>query len=89
MSSPQCAAAIVAQLLAQGVRDVVLAPGSRSAPLALALARAESSGSLRLHVRYDERSAGFLALGDDLQGDGIYSASVLLDLSQENDYQYY
>lgn len=63
MSSPQCAAAIVAQLLAQGVRDVVLAPGSRSAPLALALARAESSGSLRLHVRYDERSAGFLALG--------------------------
>ena len=25
MSSPQCAAAIVAQLLAQGVRDVVLA----------------------------------------------------------------
>ena len=63
MSSPQCAAAIVAQLLAQGVRDVVLAPGSRSAPLALALARAESSGSLRLLVRYDERSAGFLALG--------------------------
>ena len=27
--------------------------------------------------------------GDDLQGDGIYSASVLLDLSQEKDYQYY
>jgi 2-succinyl-5-enolpyruvyl-6-hydroxy-3-cyclohexene-1-carboxylate synthase len=63
MSSPQCAAAIVAQLVAQDVRDVVLAPGSRSAPLALALARAESSGAVRLHVRYDERSAGFLALG--------------------------
>ncbi|MFT3860839.1 2-succinyl-5-enolpyruvyl-6-hydroxy-3-cyclohexene-1-carboxylic-acid synthase [Micropruina sp.] len=63
MTAPDCAAAIVAQLLAQGVTDAVLAPGSRSAPLALALARAESSGRLRLHVRYDERSAGFLALG--------------------------
>ena len=63
MTSPQCAAAIVAQLLAQGIGDVVLAPGSRSAPLALALADAETAGRVRLHVRYDERSAGFLALG--------------------------
>ncbi|MFT4295657.1 MAG: 2-succinyl-5-enolpyruvyl-6-hydroxy-3-cyclohexene-1-carboxylic-acid synthase [Micropruina sp.] len=63
MSSPQCAVAIVAQLCAQGVTDAVLAPGSRSAPLALALARAEAEGRLRLHVRVDERSAGFLALG--------------------------
>lgn len=54
---------VVAALLAAGVRDVVLAPGSRSAPLALALWAAERRGSLRLHVRVDERGAGFLALG--------------------------
>ena len=63
MTSSQCAGAIVAQLCAQGVTDAVLAPGSRSAPLALALAHAEAEGRLRLHVRFDERSAGFLALG--------------------------
>ena len=54
---------IVAELLAAQVRDVVLAPGSRSAPLALALAAAERVELLRLHVRVDERSAGYLALG--------------------------
>ncbi len=58
-----CAQAVIAQLCAQGVREVVLAPGSRSAPLALATQAAERSGLLRLHVRTDERSAGFLALG--------------------------
>ncbi|MFT3969039.1 MAG: 2-succinyl-5-enolpyruvyl-6-hydroxy-3-cyclohexene-1-carboxylic-acid synthase [Micropruina sp.] len=63
MSSSRCAGTIVAQLCAQGATDVVLASGSRSAPLALALARAETDGRLRLHVRFDERSAGFLALG--------------------------
>ncbi len=50
-------------LAAAGVRDVVLAPGSRSAPLALALFAADAAGDLRLHVRIDERTAGFLALG--------------------------
>lgn len=54
---------LVSQLLSVGVRDVVLAPGSRSAGLALAVAQAEQSGDLRLHVRIDEREAGFLALG--------------------------
>ncbi|WP_350227718.1 thiamine pyrophosphate-binding protein [Paraoerskovia sediminicola] len=54
---------LVAELVAHGVRHVVLSPGSRSAPLAYALADAESRGELRLHVRVDERSAGFLALG--------------------------
>jgi len=57
------ARAIVAELLAAGVTDAVLAPGSRSAPIALALAAAERAGCLRLHVRADERSAGYLALG--------------------------
>ncbi len=50
-------------LLEGGVRDVVLAPGSRSAPLALALYAADAAGDVRLHVRIDERCAGFLALG--------------------------
>jgi 2-succinyl-5-enolpyruvyl-6-hydroxy-3-cyclohexene-1-carboxylate synthase len=45
------------------VAHVVLAPGSRSAPLALALAEHAARGELTLHVRIDERSAGFLALG--------------------------
>lgn len=54
---------LVAELVASGVREVVLAPGSRSAPLALVLAEADRAGRLRLHVRIDERTAGFLALG--------------------------
>ena len=41
----------------------LLAPGSRSAALAVALADAERAGAIRLHVRVDERVAGFLALG--------------------------
>ncbi|MBP6524908.1 MAG: hypothetical protein KA249_05780, partial [Dermatophilaceae bacterium] len=54
---------VVDELVRGGVREVVLCPGSRSAPLAYALVAAERAGHLRLHVRVDERSAGFLALG--------------------------
>ncbi|MBW9209427.1 2-succinyl-5-enolpyruvyl-6-hydroxy-3-cyclohexene-1-carboxylic-acid synthase [Mumia sp. zg.B21] len=54
---------LVDELARSGVRDVVLSPGSRSAALALALHAADARGELRLHVRIDERSAGFLALG--------------------------
>ena len=50
-------------LVAGGVRELVLAPGSRSAPLAIAAYAADVAGALRLHVRVDERPAGFLALG--------------------------
>lgn len=63
MSSWMMANALVETLIADEVRDVVLAPGSRSAALAVALERAERRGDLRLHVRVDERGAGFLALG--------------------------
>jgi 2-succinyl-5-enolpyruvyl-6-hydroxy-3-cyclohexene-1-carboxylate synthase len=62
-SSAARATHLLRGLLAAGVREVVLAPGSRSAPLALALYAADAAGDLRLHVRLDERSAGFLALG--------------------------
>ena len=54
---------LVDELVRGGVTDAVLAPGSRSAPVALALAAAERGGRLRLHVRIDERTAAFLALG--------------------------
>jgi 2-succinyl-5-enolpyruvyl-6-hydroxy-3-cyclohexene-1-carboxylate synthase len=54
---------IVAGLVEAGVREIVLAPGSRNAPLSFAAHDAERAGLLRLHVRVDERSAGFLALG--------------------------
>ncbi|MDO4654111.1 2-succinyl-5-enolpyruvyl-6-hydroxy-3-cyclohexene-1-carboxylic-acid synthase [Actinomyces sp.] len=57
------ARSLVAALLAEGVRKVVLCPGSRSAPLAEALADAADAGRLRLRVVLDERSAGFIALG--------------------------
>src|SRR5689334_674050 len=54
---------IVDELVRNGVRHVVLCPGSRNAPLSFALHQAERKGLLTLHVRIDERSAGFLALG--------------------------
>jgi 2-succinyl-5-enolpyruvyl-6-hydroxy-3-cyclohexene-1-carboxylate synthase len=61
------------ELVRCGLREVVLAPGSRSTPLAMAFANAGQQsagqqsagqdGRLRLHVRIDERSASFTALG--------------------------
>jgi 2-succinyl-5-enolpyruvyl-6-hydroxy-3-cyclohexene-1-carboxylate synthase len=55
--------ALLAEFVRVGVRDLVLCPGSRSQALALAAAQLERAGLVRLHVRIDERSAGFLALG--------------------------
>ena len=56
-------AALLDELVAAGLRHIVLCPGSRSQALALLAADLERSGRVRLHVRVDERSAGFLALG--------------------------
>lgn len=54
---------VLDELVRLGVRELVLCPGSRSAPLAFAAHDLDAAGRLRLHVRVDERSAGFLALG--------------------------
>ncbi|MFF0545700.1 2-succinyl-5-enolpyruvyl-6-hydroxy-3-cyclohexene-1-carboxylic-acid synthase [Nocardia thailandica] len=54
---------VVDELVRGGVREVVLCPGSRNAPLAFALQAADAAGALRLHMRIDERTAGFLAVG--------------------------
>lgn len=57
------AAALLSGLVARGVRHIVVSPGSRSQALALVAAELESAGLVRLHVRIDERVAGFTALG--------------------------
>ena len=54
---------VVDELIRGGVRDIVLCPGSRNAPLAFALHDADRAGRIRLHVRIDERTAGYLAIG--------------------------
>ena len=54
---------LLGELIRRGVRDVVVCPGSRSQALALAAAAAEQAEAIRLHVRLDERSAAFFALG--------------------------
>ena len=61
--STALATVLVDELVRCGVRHAVLCPGSRSAPLAYALQQADREGRLTLHVRVDERSAAFLALG--------------------------
>jgi 2-succinyl-5-enolpyruvyl-6-hydroxy-3-cyclohexene-1-carboxylate synthase len=52
--------AFAAELVAAGVRDAIVCPGSRSTPVALAL---RTAPGLRVRVLLDERAAGFFALG--------------------------
>lgn len=54
------AALLLEELYRLGVRDVVLAPGSRSAPLTMA---ASEHTGLCCHCHFDERGLGFMALG--------------------------
>ena len=54
---------IVRQILEAGVTDVVISPGSRNAPLSIAFHQASTKGLINLHVRIDERTAAFFALG--------------------------
>ncbi|WP_190286195.1 2-succinyl-5-enolpyruvyl-6-hydroxy-3-cyclohexene-1-carboxylic-acid synthase [Candidatus Planktophila dulcis] len=54
---------IVRQILEAGVTDVVISPGSRNAPLSIAFHQASTKGLIKLHIRIDERTAAFFALG--------------------------
>jgi 2-succinyl-5-enolpyruvyl-6-hydroxy-3-cyclohexene-1-carboxylate synthase len=62
-TSTELARAVIGRLVENGVREIVLAPGSRNAPLSFAAHDVADAGLVRLHTRIDERSAGFLALG--------------------------
>ncbi len=60
MTSAAGLRAFAEALVAAGIRDAVVCPGSRSTPLALALRMA---AGIRVRMLYDERAAGFFALG--------------------------
>ena len=62
-NSTLLARVIVRQIIEAGVTDVVISPGSRNAPLSLAFYQAADKGLISLHVRIDERTAAFFALG--------------------------
>ena len=57
------AAEFLTHVVELGVEHIVLSPGARSQALALVAAELERRGDVKLHVRIDERAAGFLALG--------------------------
>lgn len=54
---------IVRQIIEAGIKDVVISPGSRNAPLSIAFYQASKKGLIKFHVRIDERTAAFFALG--------------------------
>ena len=62
-NSTSLARVIVRQIIEAGVTDVVISPGSRNAPLSLAFFAASQEGLITIHVRIDERTAAFFALG--------------------------
>lgn len=78
MPSPaqRVAAELMALLAASGVEHVYLAPGARSQALAIAAAQLADAGRIKLHVRLDERSLGFQALGSAL-ATGVPTALIV------------
>jgi len=63
MASTELARKVIRDFIEHGITDFVLSPGSRNAPLSIALYEAEQRGLIDLHIRIDERTAGFFALG--------------------------
>jgi 2-succinyl-5-enolpyruvyl-6-hydroxy-3-cyclohexene-1-carboxylate synthase len=62
-NSTSLARFVVRQIIESGITDVVISPGSRNAPLSLAFFAAAEQKLIKLHVRIDERTAAFFALG--------------------------
>jgi 2-succinyl-5-enolpyruvyl-6-hydroxy-3-cyclohexene-1-carboxylate synthase len=62
-NSTSLARVIVRQIIEAGITDVVISPGSRNAPLSLAFYAAAERELIKLHIRIDERTAAFFALG--------------------------
>ena len=62
-NSTSLARVVVRQIIEAGITDVVISPGSRNAPLSLAFYAAAKEGLIKLHIRIDERTAAFFALG--------------------------
>jgi 2-succinyl-5-enolpyruvyl-6-hydroxy-3-cyclohexene-1-carboxylate synthase len=62
-NSTSLARVVVRQIIEAGITDVVISPGSRNAPLSLAFFEASQEGLIKIHVRVDERTAAFFALG--------------------------
>lgn len=63
MASTELARKIIRDFIEHGITEFVLSPGSRNAPLSIALYEAEARGLIKLHIRIDERTAAFFALG--------------------------
>lgn len=61
-------ATLIDEWIRAGVRHAVVAPGSRSTPIVLALADRAATGDITVHVTPDERVAGFMGLGLGLRG---------------------
>jgi len=62
-TSTSLARVIVRQIIEAGITDVVISPGSRNAPLSLAFNTAANRGLIKIHIRIDERTGAFFALG--------------------------
>ena len=62
-TSTSLARVVVRQLIEAGITNAVISPGSRNAPISLAMYAASEKGLLKLHIRIDERSAAYFALG--------------------------
>jgi len=62
-NSTSLARVVVRQIIEAGITDVVISPGSRNAALSLAFFAAAERKLITVHVRIDERTAAFFALG--------------------------